>query len=183
MTARIADSSSTSAASFSSACTTKGFPLSQCASAIQTFRPLESIAEIQPQLQPALVIVGDLRIVDHVRRRPARFNLCALFLQARSKRFNSLLLARNARLQFLDFAMLFEKLVEQHCVHRIVTNAIGLPLLVATHQLGINLFYFLCDQPKLWDALRINLLLVAEGDRLETENCFTRFVHRLEFHR
>jgi hypothetical protein len=68
-------------------------------------------------------IVGDLRIVDHVRRRPARFNLCAHFLQARSKRFNSLLLARNARLQFLDFAMLFEKLVEQHCVHRIVTNA------------------------------------------------------------
>ena len=79
--------------------------------------------------------------------------------------------------------MLFEKLVEQRCVHRIVTNAIGLPLLVATHQLGINCFYFLCDQPKLWDALRINLLLVAEGDRLETENCFTRFVHRLEFHR
>jgi hypothetical protein len=49
---------------------------------------------------------------------------------------------------------------------------LGLPLLVATHQLGINFFYFLCDQPKLWDALRINLLLVAEGDRLESENCF-----------
>jgi hypothetical protein len=33
----------------------KRFPLSQCASAIQIVRPLESIAETQPQLQPALL--------------------------------------------------------------------------------------------------------------------------------
>jgi hypothetical protein len=35
--------------------TTKRFPSSRCASAIQIIRPLESIAETQPQLQPALL--------------------------------------------------------------------------------------------------------------------------------
>ena len=37
------------------ACATKRFPLSRCASAIQIVRPLESIAETQPKLQPALL--------------------------------------------------------------------------------------------------------------------------------
>jgi hypothetical protein len=35
--------------------TTKRFPSPQCASAIQIVHPLESIAETQPQLQPALL--------------------------------------------------------------------------------------------------------------------------------
>jgi hypothetical protein len=35
--------------------TTKRFQLSRCASAIHIVRPLESIAEMQPQLQPALL--------------------------------------------------------------------------------------------------------------------------------
>src|SRR5436309_10727034 len=41
--------------SFSSACTTKRFSSPRCASAIQIVCPLESIAETQPQLQPALL--------------------------------------------------------------------------------------------------------------------------------
>jgi hypothetical protein len=53
--ARIADSNSINAVSLSSACTTNRFPSSRCASAIQIVRPLESIAETQPQLQPALL--------------------------------------------------------------------------------------------------------------------------------
>ena len=40
---------------FSFARTTKRFPSSRCASAIQMVRPLESRAETQPQLQPALL--------------------------------------------------------------------------------------------------------------------------------
>jgi len=47
--------SSANAVSFSFARTTKRFPSSRCASAIQIVRPLESIAETQPQLQPALL--------------------------------------------------------------------------------------------------------------------------------
>ena len=41
--------------SFLSACTTKRFPSSRCASAIPVVRPSESIADRQPQLQPALL--------------------------------------------------------------------------------------------------------------------------------
>jgi hypothetical protein len=43
------------AVSFSSARTTKRFPSSRCASAIQIVRPRESTPETQPQLQPALL--------------------------------------------------------------------------------------------------------------------------------
>ena len=43
--AHIADSSSTNAVNFSSARTTKRFPLSRCASAIQIVRPLESTVD------------------------------------------------------------------------------------------------------------------------------------------
>src|SRR5262249_2268163 len=53
--ARIADSSSRKAVSFSSARTTKRFPSSRCASAIQIVRPSESMAETQPKLHPALL--------------------------------------------------------------------------------------------------------------------------------
>jgi hypothetical protein len=53
--AQIADSSSTNAVSFSSACTTKRLPSSRCASAIQIVRPCQSKAETQPQLHPALL--------------------------------------------------------------------------------------------------------------------------------
>jgi hypothetical protein len=48
-------SSSRNAANFSSASATRRFLLSRCASAIQIVRPLESIAETQPQLNPALI--------------------------------------------------------------------------------------------------------------------------------
>ena len=48
-------SNSRNAVRISSARTTKRFPSSRCASAIQIVRPLESISETQPQLQPALL--------------------------------------------------------------------------------------------------------------------------------
>jgi len=77
----IAHSSSINAVNLSSARTTKRFPSSRCASAIQIFRPLESIAETQPQLHPVL------RIVDHLRRRFVQFKLGAHLLQASTQRF------------------------------------------------------------------------------------------------
>jgi hypothetical protein len=55
LTARIADSSSINAASFSSARTTKRFPSSRSASAIQIVRPFELTVATQPQLHPALL--------------------------------------------------------------------------------------------------------------------------------
>ena len=60
------------------------FPLPRCASAIQIVCPLESIAETQPQLQPALLRLSlTLGIVDHSRRRFTHFKLCAHFLDLR----------------------------------------------------------------------------------------------------
>src|SRR6478736_5909348 len=53
--ARTARSSSKNAVSFSFARTTKRFPSPRCASTIEIVRPLESIAETQPRLKPALL--------------------------------------------------------------------------------------------------------------------------------
>ena len=58
------------------------------ASAIQIVQALESIAVIPPNSKRLL------RIVDHLRRGCARFKPGAYLLQARSKRFNLLLLVR-----------------------------------------------------------------------------------------
>src|SRR6266498_70219 len=56
---RVAASSSTNAVNLSSACTTKRFPSSRCASATNVVRPLESIAETRRRLQPtAEIAVG-----------------------------------------------------------------------------------------------------------------------------
>jgi hypothetical protein len=83
--ARIAVSSSTKALNFSSACTTKRLPSSRCASAIQIVRPLESIAETQPQLQRALLrlseIISQLHLMPSVApfRRTAQVELYGFF--------------------------------------------------------------------------------------------------------
>src|SRR4029450_6978641 len=54
--------------SLSSARTTKRLPSQRCASTIQIVRPLESIAETQPQLHPALLrFVSDDFPVFHLR--------------------------------------------------------------------------------------------------------------------
>ena len=57
------------------------FLLPRCASAIQIVCPLESIAETQLQLQPALLRLSlTLGIVDHSHRGFTHFKLCAHFL-------------------------------------------------------------------------------------------------------
>src|SRR6266576_3029953 len=73
-----------------------------------------------------------------LRRWFARFKLCAHPLEARGKRFNSLLLLSRTRFQCLNFAMLFEKLVEQHRVHLVVAHAVGFPSLSRTTRSGFT---------------------------------------------
>ena len=64
-------------------------------------------------------------------------------------------------------AMFFEKLVEQHRVHRFVANGVRLALLIASHQIGIYLFHLFGHQAELRNtALGINFFLVAERHRL-----------------
>ncbi len=45
--------------------------------------------------------------------------------------------------------MLFEELVEQHCVHLVVTHAVGLSFLVAHYQVWIHFFHVFGHQSKL----------------------------------
>ena len=51
--------------------------------------------------------------------------------------------SRDSRLLFPDFAMLFEELVQQHCVHRLIADGVDLSLLITSHQVRINHFYLL----------------------------------------
>jgi len=107
-------------------------------------RPLESSADTQPQLQPALLRLS--AIIFQYFTGTAAFNDCsrlriklwragtlfaaraeslpalgAHFLQPRSKRVN--LLLGNSRFLLPVLAVLFEKLVEQHRVHLLVAHA------------------------------------------------------------
>jgi hypothetical protein len=76
---RVADSSSTNAVSFSSACTIKRFPSPRCASAIQIVRPAESIAENTVQTPSGLAeIIGDDLPILHVMSSAAPFCRTAL---------------------------------------------------------------------------------------------------------
>src|SRR5215475_11895783 len=73
--------------------------------------------------------------------------------------------------------MLFEELVEQHCVYRVVTHRIDLPLIVAHYQVWVHLGYFLGDQAKSSSA-RI-IVLVMECDRFQAQDGFAGLVHWL----
>jgi hypothetical protein len=129
-----------------------------------------------------------LGIVDDLRRRFARLDLRAHLPQARCKRFNLLLLFSESRVEIFPlprncgsllfvFSVLLEELVEQHRVHRFITNRVDLALCIAHNQVGIDLFHVLGDEAKLWSGIEINFFLVAEGDRFQCKDRFARFVH------
>ena len=65
-------------------------------------------------------------IADCLRRGFAYLEPRADFLDLRGER-------RHSPLEFLNFAMLFEKLIKQHRVHLVVTHAVWFAFLVARH--------------------------------------------------
>src|SRR5207245_8039554 len=76
--------------------------------------------------------------------------------------------------------MLFEELVQQHRIYFFVADCERFSFSVASNQSRVDLFYFLSDQAKLRRAFRIQLLLVAERDRLECQDRFTLLIHRFD---
>ena len=106
-------------------------PSPRCASAIQIVRPWNQTLRHSPTS-------NRFRDVDHFRRRFARFKLGAHVLQAHSKRVNLLLLSRNHCPLLLYFAVLFEKLVEQHRVHRFVAHSVRFSFFIGQHQRRIH---------------------------------------------
>src|SRR6266545_3340931 len=127
-----------------------------------------------------------LMVAHHFGRTFAQLKLVAHSLQSSSKSFNLLLLFSYDRSLFLylmilffDFAMLFEEFVEQHRVYRVVTHGINLTILVAHHQVRIDRFHVLGNQPKLWNPLRVYPLFVTERNRFERKERFAGVVHCL----
>jgi hypothetical protein len=57
-----------------------------------------------------------------------------------------LLLPRDGRFQLLHLAVLFEELVKQHRVHRLITHGDNHPLVIASHEIGVDLFHLLGHQ-------------------------------------
>src|SRR6266446_612647 len=76
--------------------------------------------------------------------------------------------------------MLFEKLVQQHRVHRLVAHGVRLSVSVASDQIRIYLRHLLGHESELRDARRVELVLVAKGHRFERQDRFARLVHRLD---
>jgi hypothetical protein len=77
---QIALSNSKNAVRFSSACTTNRWPSPRCASTIQIVRPLESIAETQPQLHPTIPL-PKCRTIQHNSHSAS----CTLFMNNDTK--------------------------------------------------------------------------------------------------
>ena len=90
--------------------------------------------------------------------RFAQFKLCAHFLEAGSKSVNLFL-------ELLDFAVLFEKLVEKHRVHCVLANAVDLAILVANYEVWIDCSDLFGQQPKLRCFGLVALVLKLLGDR------------------
>jgi hypothetical protein len=113
-------------------------------------------------------------VLNRLRRGFAQFNLCTDFLdlplQISKGSLEILILLDNHRFQFLNFAVLFEELIEQHRVYLIVAYAVGFAFLITKHQVRVDLFHVLGHKAKLGLSIRINLLLVMETDRFESED-------------
>src|SRR5262249_24552580 len=65
--------------------------------------------------------------------RTRRGELCTDLFQSRGEGFNLLLQPGNRRALFLPRLVLFEKFVQQHCVHRVVADGVRFSFLVTHH--------------------------------------------------
>jgi hypothetical protein len=58
--------------------------------------------------------------------------------------------------------VLFEKLIEQHCLYGFLAHGLWLSFLIPRDHVGIYLGHFFCNQAKRRRLSRVNLLLVAK---------------------
>src|SRR5262245_60430095 len=105
-------------------------------------------------------LTGLAIIQDGLRRGFTEFKLRGHFLDLRcvflehvSHGCVLLLLLRHSFLQRFHFAVLFQKLVEQHRVHRLIANAVNFSLSVTNYEIGVDLFHILSHKAELWNAL------------------------------
>ena len=88
---------------------------------------------------------------------------CDLLFLFRKLGSEILLLLGKMYLQFPYFAMLFEKLVEQHGVHLIIADAVDIALFVVNHKVRTYPLHVFSYESELQRGGTINLLLITEG--------------------
>src|SRR5437899_2845512 len=76
--------------------------------------------------------------------------------------------------------MLFEKLIEQHCIHGFIANAVWFALLVPLDQCRVHLFHLFGNEAKLRDTFAVDFLLVTKGNWLQSKHRFASSTHRLD---
>src|SRR5882757_10301131 len=76
-------------------------------------------------------------ICDHLRCRPAHFELDAHLLDLRCLLFQTRVDCVERHFEFLYLAVLLEELVEQHCVHRVVADSINRAIVIAYYRVRI----------------------------------------------
>src|SRR5882724_416409 len=130
----------------------------------------------------SLLVVKDCSRNSLTQFNPGAYllKLCCLLIHRCGEIFHSRFQFCNGRILFLHFAVLFEEFIEQHRVHCFVAYRVGLALFVEYHQVRIYLCHVLGQQTKLRGSLWVELFLVAEGDRLQRQDCFARLVHWLD---
>src|SRR5437899_3423124 len=125
---------------------------------------------------PALLTVqnrlrcGFVHFKSANRTDSSRGELRAHLLKPRSESFNLCLQTGNGRCLFLVLVVLLEKFIEQHRVHRLVTDGVRLSIRLTRNEIGVYLFHILSHESKLWNALGVKLMLVVEGDRFKRED-------------
>src|SRR5260370_15210514 len=120
-----------------------------------------------------------LSVKHHLRCGFAHLTLSAHLLDLRGLFFYRRGEGCSFLLQLLHRLVLFDELVEQHRVHCVVAHGIDSSVSTASYQIGIYLFYILSHESKLRGSIRVNPILVMEGDWLEREDRFARLVHWL----
>jgi len=91
-----------------------------------------------------------------------------------------LLLPGGIGFQFLNFSVLFQKLVEQHRVYRFVPDGENFALGIACDQIGTDLLHVISYETELRSSLGVDLFLITERDRFQRQNRFAHFVHWLD---
>src|ERR1051325_10920679 len=122
------------------------------------------------------LLVRLLLVGGQLRRRLFRFQLRTHLPDERSLLFELASQRLNLFLLLLNLLVLFQEFIQQHHIHGIVADSIDLALIIAHHQIRIDLGHVLGDQAKLRCARVV--LLVVESHRLKGQDRVARLLHR-----
>src|SRR5436309_4888381 len=125
---------------------------------------------ISASWQQVLSILHHLgRWLDHFKLSAHFLNLRGLLSEAGNQRLNLAFLQGDGGLLFLDDAMFFEELIEQHRVYRFVAHRVWLVIGIIDHLIRIHFGDCLGHQPDQRCAVSRYLLLTVDGYRVQRQ--------------